>query len=316
MTAEPGPLLAALASGVFAACFASLLVPPTRRLAGRVRPYAVPARVSLGLPPDLDRPAVRGRGTVAQVFGPIVEGAAGRLGGLVDRRSPEVLALRLRQAGWYPGVGDEGRMSAYRLSQLRTAATWTAVGATLGVALDQGALRALVVTALAFVVGASRQRGRLDRAVEERRRRMRLELYTIDQLLAVRIRSGGGVVHAVQELARQTRGAVTEELEEALRLHRAGMAAATALRRIADQTPEPACARTYALLASSEERGADLAAGLLALAEDLRETRREEMRRAATRRRAAMLVPTIAVLAPVMLLFVAAPLPSLVLGWR
>jgi hypothetical protein len=32
------------------------------------------------------------------------------------------------------------------------------------------------------------------------------------------------------------------------------------------------------------------------------------------RRRAAMLVPTIAVLAPVMLLFIAAPLPTIVFG--
>jgi tight adherence protein C len=316
MIPEPGALLAALASAVLASCVAAALVPPTRRLAARVRPYAVSARVSLGLPPDLDQPAGRARGTVARVFGPIVEGIAGGLAGLIDRRGPEVLALRLRQAGWYPGEGDEVRASAYRLAQLRTTAVWTAAGAVMGLALDQGALRALVVTGLAFVVGASRLRGRLDRAVDERRTKMRLELYTVDQLLAVRIRSGGGVVHAVQELVRWTRGAVTEELEEALRLHRAGMPAAAALRRIADQTPEPACARTYALLASSEERGADLAAGLLALAEDLRETRREEMRRIATRRRAAMLVPTIAVLAPVMLLFVAAPLPSLVLGWR
>lgn len=38
------------------------------------------------------------------------------------------------------------------------------------------------------------------------------------------------------------------------------------------------------------------------------------MRRAATKRRAAMLIPIIAILAPVMLLFVAAPLPSLVFG--
>jgi hypothetical protein len=54
---------------------------------------------------------------------------------------------------------------------------------------------------------------------------------------------------------------------------------------------------------------------LLSLAEDVRESRREAIRRAATKRRAAMLIPTIAVLAPVMLLFVGAPLPSLVLGF-
>ena len=53
---------------------------------------------------------------------------------------------------------------------------------------------------------------------------------------------------------------------------------------------------------------------LLGLADDVREARREAIRRAATKRRAAMLIPTIAILAPVMLLFVGAPLPSLILG--
>ena len=86
--------------------------------------------------------------------------------------------------------------------------------------------------------------------------------------------------------------------------------------RIAELTPEPFCARTYRLLATAEERGADLAPALLDLSEDVRETRRETMRRSATKRRAAMLVPIIAILAPVLLLFVAAPLPYLITGWR
>jgi pilus assembly protein TadC len=70
------------------------------------------------------------------------------------------------------------------------------------------------------------------------------------------------------------------------------------------------------LLAAAEERGADLAPALLALADDVREERRDDFKRASTKRRAALLVPIIAVLAPVMLLFVGAPLPSLVLGWN
>jgi hypothetical protein len=64
------------------------------------------------------------------------------------------------------------------------------------------------------------------------------------------------------------------------------------------------------------ERGSDLAAALLAIGDDLREARREALRKASVKRRAAMLAPTIGVLAPIMLLFVAAPLPSIVLGKR
>jgi hypothetical protein len=38
------------------------------------------------------------------------------------------------------------------------------------------------------------------------------------------------------------------------------------------------------------------------------------VRKQAIRRRAAMLLPTIGILAPIMLLFIAAPLPSIVFG--
>jgi pilus assembly protein TadC len=109
---------------------------------------------------------------------------------------------------------------------------------------------------------------------------------------------------------------VVAELSDALRLHRSGWRAGDAFRRIAELTPEPFCGRTYRLLATAEERGADLAPALLDLAEDVRETRRESIRRSATKRRAAMLLPTIAILAPVLILFVAAPLPYLITGWR
>lgn len=121
---------------------------------------------------------------------------------------------------------------------------------------------------------------------------------------------------AVGDLVRRGNGSVVMELAEALRLHRAGTRAADAFARIAALTPEPFCARTYSLLAVAEDRGVDLAGGLLALAEDVREARREAIRRSATKRRAAMLIPTIVILAPVMLLFVGAPLPSLLLGFR
>ena len=101
-----------------------------------------------------------------------------------------------------------------------------------------------------------------------------------------------------------------------MRLHRAGWSGPDAFRRIAELTPEPFCGRTYRLLAAAEERGADLATALLALSDDVRETRRESLKRTATKRRAAMLIPTIAILAPVLILFVAAPLPYLITGWQ
>ena len=69
------------------------------------------------------------------------------------------------------------------------------------------------------------------------------------------------------------------------------MGEAEAFRRAAELTPEPSAARTYQLLAAGVERGVDLGGGLLALSEDIRDARREQLHKDAVRRRAAMLVP-------------------------
>ena len=139
----------------------------------------------------------------------------------------------------------------------------------------------------------------------------------MNQLLAMNVRTGAGPIQAVQRLVDRGSGACRRGARRPCSPRFAEVRAEpAAFRRAAELTPEPAAARTYKLFAAGAERGVDLAAGLRALSEDLRDSRREEIRQSATKRRAAMLVPTIAVLAPVMLLFIAAPLPSIVFGSR
>jgi pilus assembly protein TadC len=224
------------------------------------------------------------------------------------------LELKLQQAGLSAESGVD-LVSEFRIRQLGAALAGLAAGYCAGAALQLSGPQAAALAAVGMVAGAARVRSRLDKQLADRMARLRIEIYTVDQVLALRVRTGGGIVSAVQDLCRRGRGEVIGELSEALRLHRAGMPAAEAFQRIASSTPQPACARTYLVLAAAEERGADLAPALLALADDVREERRDDFKRASTRRRAALLVPIIAVLAPVMLLFVGAPLPSLVLGW-
>jgi tight adherence protein C len=165
-----------------------------------------------------------------------------------------------------------------------------------------------------FVYGASQARARLERRIAARAARIRLELYTVNHLLAMQVRTGSGAMQAVQRVVERGRGAVVQELNDVLIWTRSGLGEAEAFRRAAELTPEPSAARTYQLLAAGVERGVDLGSGLLALSGDIRDARREQMHKDAVRRRAAMLVPTIAILAPIMLLFIAAPLPSIVLG--
>ncbi len=313
-------LLAAATTGLAAAAAASLLVPPTQRLANRVRPYTLAARVSLGRPVDLlARPgteAVLSGSTLRGLLAPMITRPAAALGRLVDGGRDDALLLRLRQAGLLGGVPEERRAAEYRARQLGSAVLFTVLFAAALLVLGRSPATVLFGALLGFVVGVTRWRGRVDRAIEERRLRMRIELYTVNQLLAIHVRCGGGVVPALQSIAQRGRGELVDEVRELLALHRGGRPMTEALEQAARTTPEPHAARTYRLLAGGVEYGADLAEGLRALSEDIRGQRVEALRRAGTKRRAAMLVPIIAILAPVMLLFVAAPLPSIVLGGR
>ena len=310
---DPAVALGALIAGVAAVGVAAAVVPPTRRLGPRVRPYTIAARARFGRgadATDLVSPSPPSA-SVVRVFGPPMVALVHRLGRLLERRSDAALARSLQQAGFVDVTPEE-----YRTRMAVQVLTFGAGGAGLGVLVFHRPIAAIGLGLCGVVFGASRLRGRVDRGVLDRRERIRLELYTVNQLLAMHVRTGAGPVQATQRIVDRGRGVVVDELRAVLAAMRNGVGESEAFRHAADITPEPAAARTYKLFAAGAERGVDLADGLRALSEDLRDARREEIRQTATKRRAAMLVPTIAVLAPVMLLFIAAPLPSIVFGSR
>lgn len=311
MSTLAGPLeaLAALATAIAAGMTVRWLAPPPRRLRSRVLPYVTPSLHDLG---RRSAPV----GALRSIFGPIVGDLANWTAGILDRAGSEVTLVKLRQAGWFRDRPEEEMMTGYRLIQLRAVTGGLVVGAGLGQVMSLPLMPRAVLIVAGLVVGSTRTRGRLEKAIENRRELMKIEIYTVNQLLAMRVRAGGGVIQAVRATVARGSGEVVSELQEALRLHRSGWRGPDAFRRVAELTPEPFCSRTYRLLASAEERGAELAESLLSLSEDVRETRRESIRRTATKRRAAMLVPTVAILAPVLMLFVAAPLPYLITNWQ
>jgi tight adherence protein C len=307
-------LLAGGSAALLCAGVAGLIVKPTPRLAGRVRPYTIVARAELGRSADVlgvaqPTMAVRG-GTVGRLFLPPLRAFAARVGRLVESRSDEHLRLKLRQAGFHDMTTEE-----YRIRALGQAALFTAAGGAIGISLRSPILT-LLLALCGLLYGSTRWKGRIERAITDRRDRLRLELYTVNQLLAIHLRTGAGPVQATQRIVDRGTGAMVEELDAVLTWVRSGVSEPDAFRRAAELTPEPSAARTYKLFAAGAERGVDLAGALRALSEDLRDSRREDLRRIATKRRAAMLVPTIAILAPIMLLFIAAPLPSVIFGSR
>jgi tight adherence protein C len=307
-------VLAGASAALLCAGVAGLFVKPTPRLAARVRPYTIVARADLGRSADVlgvAQPSALTRGgTVSRLFLPPLRAFAARMGRLVETRSDEHLRLKLRQAGFHDLTAEE-----YRIRALGQAALFTAVGATMGIAI-RSPLLTLLLALCGLIYGSTRWKGRIDRAITDRRERVRLELYTVNQMLAIHLRTGAGPVQATQRIVDRGTGAMVEELDAVLTWIRSGVSEPEAFRRAAELTPEPSAARTYKLFAAGAERGVDLAGALRALSEDLRDARREDLRRVATKRRAAMLVPTIAILAPIMLLFIAAPLPSVIFGSR
>lgn len=303
-TAVLASTITALAAGMVM----RIVLPPPRRLRDRVDPYLSPTLSGIN--------RTRRPGAVRSVFGPMLADLADWLGRKLERSGAGVTSLRLRQAGWFKGKSEADAVAEYRMRQLRAVAVGLSVALAVGHLLTLSIGVRVVLVGLGLVIGATRTRGRVDRAIESRRETMKVEIYTVNQLLAMRVRAGGGVIQAVMATIERGSGEVVSELREAVRLHRSGWRGGDAFRRIAELSPEPFCSRTYRLLATAEERGADLAGALLSLSEDVRETRRESIKRNATKRRAAMLVPTIAILAPVLILFVAAPLPYLITGWQ
>ncbi len=301
-------LVAVVGSALGAAGIARAVWLPTPRLADRVRPYNQAGRSALGLAPDVASPR---DDVVREFFAPMVGSTMRAVSRRLESRSDDELQIVLFRAGRL-----DLDVEQYRVRQVARG--------VLG-ALAFGAIASLVlrtpVGVIAFVVvgfvwGTSRVRAELDRSIARRTEQIRLELVTVTALLALQIHTGSGLVQAVQRFSERGRGIVANELRAVTKAIRSGTREAEAFRRAAELTGAPEAARMYGLFANGVERGADLAGALLALADDLRDARRDDVKRRAVRARAAMLLPTIGILAPVMLLFIAAPLPSIVFGTR
>lgn len=304
---------AALGAAIATAGAVGLVVRPTRRLGPLVAPYAQLARSRLGRSADMtalvgvDTPAT----TVGRVLGPVVRAGAARLSGLIDACGDEELARRLRQAG-FAGVDAQ----QYRMRQL----AWSVGGASAGVALglvQTGLPRAggtLALGGAGLFYGAVRWRARVAKAIEARTARMRVDLYTVAQLLAIMIRTGYGPVGAIREVVTRGRGPVVEELADALAWVAGGRPEGEALERLALDTAEPLAARLYRVLAAGIQAGGDLAQSLRAVADDLRAQRREEVDRKATVRQLRMMLTTVVLMAPVVFVFLLPPLHAIVFG--
>lgn len=313
-----GLALAAIAASVtFAVVGAALIVRPHRRLGPRVRPYTAATRVDLGLRPDVSRSIGPPAATDRSLLGRLIRSISHRLDQLAGALvfiDEDRLVLRLRQSGLYPGLEEDRRPQAYRMSVLGRGVLFAAGLVGLALLTDGSTARVLVFGAVGAMLGGFLTRSKLTAAIRRRRQSIRAELYTINQLVAMYTRVGGGALEAIRYVVERARGVAVDEMAEVIHLHERGWSLREALERAERLTPEPEAARTYRLVATSQEQGSDLAHALLGLSKDLRAERRDDLRRQAARRRIMMVIPVVVILAPITLLFMAAPIPSIVFG--
>ncbi|MYD04376.1 MAG: type II secretion system F family protein [Acidimicrobiia bacterium] len=311
-------IIAVASSVVCAVAAVSIWVRPPRRLRSRVRPYSSVTRLEPGMGTgflDRARPSSPlGNSTIRRLLAPMLTGAVYPLARFLMPMDDQELSLRLRQAGYFPEMEEAARPLAYRMRSLgRMVGYATGLGA-VGLWGGNSGFMVVSLIAVGALVGAYQSRSRLAEAVRRRRARIRSELYTINQLVAMYTRAGGGLIQALRYVVTRARGIAVDELADALHLHDRGWTFADALARAEKMTPEPEAARTYRLLATSQEQGFDLSDALLSLSKELREGRRNELRRMAARRRVLIVIPVVVILAPVTMLFMAAPIPSILFG--
>ncbi|MFN2505401.1 MAG: type II secretion system F family protein [Acidimicrobiales bacterium] len=302
----------ALCAGIAVGSLVYALARPYRRLGPRVHAYTLVARSRMGSGGDeviaLARtgPVPIG-GVVARVLGPMLRSMAQNVSALGGTRDEEVLRRQLELAG-LSNVNPKD----YQLQQFLFAALGAASGVLIGLVLGT---RIGILTGLCgFFLGVLRKRAEVDRRIRQRRERMRGELLSMCQVMAVYSRANPNLQQITGQVVRRSRGEIARELRAVLDSIEGGSQPEDAFARAAELTPEPAAARLYRTLSTAARAGGDIADALLAQSEDLRDAHREAKKQKATKRKTAMILTTVVLMGPPMLLFVAAPFPRLVLG--
>ena len=159
MNVDTLTILTAVVSAATAGLIVWMLFPPPRPLRARVTRHLSPGPMGPGRP--------QSGNVVTAVFGPLIRAAASKLGSILDRAGSVVTVVKLRQAGW--AAGDESALLyRYRLGQLRSVAVGVILGLAVGQILGMAIVPRLALLGLGFVIGATRERGRVDKLIEHR----------------------------------------------------------------------------------------------------------------------------------------------------
>lgn len=204
-------------------------------------------------------------------------------------------------------AGVAADASAFRGRQVTWGLSGLVVGLGLGVLLVAGrssspalAVGLALVGLCGGVIACDRD---LTRRTERRRAEIRLALPTVVDLLCLGVTAGESLRTALGMTADAVAGPLGDELRAALRTARAGPPLVTALEARARPVGLPELDRLVGAIAAAQERGLPLAEVLRSLAFDLREHERRDLIETAGRKQVSMLVPVVALILPVAIVF-------------
>ncbi|MCA1656842.1 MAG: hypothetical protein LC713_03885, partial [Actinobacteria bacterium] len=159
------------------------------------------------------------------MLGPMLDEASRRLGKVLGLYDDDALALELRRAGIR--TMDPKR---YRKQQLLLgvagAVGGTLLGAACGASLGGASTpMGLLGGICGFAAGATYRTGELSRRIKQRQARMRAELFSLCQVLAIYARATPNLLSITEQVAERSRGQLAEEMREILRRVETGMTA-------------------------------------------------------------------------------------------
>jgi tight adherence protein C len=271
---------------------------PTPRppdLRDRVLPYLGlaerSARTDLGISSALGGGFMSAARRAAAHVGVLSGGDRGvqrRLETLGDERSVE--QFRMEQVLWGGGLGV--------VVLLVTLAT--------GVATSDP-VPTLIAVALATILGVLLRDRVLTAAVERRSERLRVELPTIIEMVAMAVGAGSGLLAGLERISQIGHGVASVELSRVVTDTRAGLPLVPALHRMADRNDVHELRRFVDSVTVAVERGTPLADVLVAQASDAREAGRRALIESGGRKEIAMMVPIVFLVLPLSVVFVLFP---------
>ena len=198
----------------------------------------------------------------------------------------------------------------FRLEQV----AWGLAGAAAALALVAArgfaagdVLSSAVLVVLGGVGGALARDHALTRSVHRRTDRLRAELPTVVEMLAMAVGAGASLTSACERVRAVGHGVMADELGRVLDDTRVGLPLVPALHQMASRNDLNEVSRLVDALVVAVERGTPLSDVLAAQAGDAREAGRRALIEAGGRKEIGMMIPVVFLVLPLSVLFVLFP---------